>query len=334
VFVATIIQTNVVGQASKTYRIESRGTVKGMSRTIIIEGGRFKTWAKYALWSHNNRQIYFKSGEKFYGPVHANNQLWFSGDPEFFATVTSGASTYGGSTNSCIFHEGFWMNAATNSMAEVDFPDLRSKASLIVTGATTIVFQGTNMVVSNPDRGWVNQVMSVPADAVIYTSTEGAQTGTMDVQGTLDGRITIVADQDIEITDNLTYVDDPATNSASDDALGLISGRDIIVKTSFPDNGKIYAHMMATGNATPGVDTDGSFGVENAYTRSPSGFLNVWGGIVQHYRGVVGTFSWSSLTSGFEKNYTYDTRFATDPPPEYPPLDDEFLWDKWRDEAS
>ena len=71
--------------------------------------------------------------------------------------------------------------------------------------------------------------------------------------------------------------------------------------------------------------------MENYSTRSPSGYLNVYGGIVQNYRGAVGTFSGTTLASGFMKNYTYDGRFADDPPPQYPPLSDEFTWDAWRE---
>ena len=37
------------------------------------------------------------------------------------------------------------------------------------------------------------------------------------------------------------------------------------------------------------------------------------------------------LRSGFEKNYTYDTRFALDPPPEYPPLSHELVFGAWKD---
>ncbi len=329
-FVARVVLTNVVGSAARAYVIRSVGTVQGKSRTITVEGARNKTWAKYALWSDNNRSIYFKSGERFDGPVHSNTKLWFSGNPEFLAEVTSAVSDYGGSTNQCIFRRGFIRPVPTDTMASVDFAALKAKSALTVTGTTTIVFQGTNALVSNAGRGWTARPVGVSTTPVIYVATAGAQYGRVSVRGALDGRVTVAADQDIEIVNNLTYTSDPLTNAASDDALGLISGRDIVVKTSFPDNGSIYAHMIATGLATGG-STDGSFGVESYSTRHPSGFLKVCGGIVQSYRGAVGTFSGSTLTSGFDKRYTYDSRFAIDPPPEYPMLSDELTWTTWRE---
>lgn len=330
-YTVSVSLTNILGQADASYVIRSEGQVGRISRLVILEGARHKTWAKYALWSRDNRQIYFKSGEVFDGPVHANNELWFSGNPEFLAAVTSSASTYGGRTNDCIFHQGFRLGVPTDSMADVDFASLKSAAALVLSGTTSLRFEGTNMVVSNDDNGWTNRRLPVPQSGAVYVQTSGRHAGTVEVQGVLDGRLTVVADHDIRITDNLTYATDPAGGRSSDDALGLIAGRNIAVERSFPNNGKIYAHMMATGKETPRNLTDGSFGVVDYDERRASGNLTVYGGIVQDYRGAVGTFSGSRLVSGFDKHYTYDPRFASYPPPCYPPLSDEFTWDRWRE---
>jgi hypothetical protein len=91
--------------------------------------------------------------------------------------------------------------------------------------------------------------------------------------------------------------------------------------------------VLATGVLTPSIDTDGSFYVENYDTRSPSGNLTMHGGIGQHNRGAVGTFNTGTgtLVSGFNKNYTYDSRFMLAPPPFYPPLADAYVWDRWKE---
>ena len=330
-YIANIWLTNVIGSASRSYMIAATGTVKGVTRGIVIEGARQKSWARYAFWANDNRSIYFKSGEEFHGPVHVNSSPWFSGDPEFFDDMTSSATTFNGSTNACVFHRGLRLGTRSETMANVDFNAMKSVAGLVTTGATTIVFQGTNMVISNTGRGWTNRLMVLPTNSVIYVDTAGTSNGDIIVSGQLNGRVTVVAARDIQVVSNVTYVSDPATNSASDDALGLISGRDVVVTTAFPDNGKIYAHIMATGAMTAGT-TDGSFGVQNYDSRHASGLLTVYGGIAQTYRGAVGTFNSSSgtLSTGFDKNYTYDERFTLDPPPQYPPISDQFAWSKWR----
>lgn len=323
------------GGQQRRYSLVSVGMVRGQGRVVTVSGMRQKSWAQFALWSDDNRQIYFKSGEVFNGLVHSNSELWFDGNPQFYAKVTSAQSTYGGSTNSCLFQAGFQLDAPVSTMATVTFSNMLTKSHLVVTGLTQIAFATTNMLISNAARGWTNYPYLLSSDTVLSVATDsGSSTsryGDVYIAGQLDGRVTVVAERDINVTNNLTYVDDPKTNASSNDALGLIANRDIVVKPSFPNNGKIYAHMMATGNLTTPT-TDGSFGVENYDTRAPSGSLNMHGGIVQSYRGAVGTFSGTSQVSGFDKSYTYDTRFASDPPPEYPPLLDSLVFDKWKDQ--
>jgi len=317
----------------KQYSIIAVGTVRGVTKVITLEGIARKTWAQFAMWMNDNKQIYFKSGEKFYGHVHSNNKMWFSGDPEFFADCTSAALDYGGSTNQCIFHKGFKMGEPTDSMADINFTRLRTKSSMVVTGITQVALSGTNLLITNPRNSWVNQPVPLTNEFVLYvvTASSGSDRyGDVFVGGTLDGRVTIVTDRDINITNHTVYTDDPKTNSHSDDALGLIAKGDIIVKPSCPNNLKIYAHMIASG-----IDStrSGSFGVENYNSGSPRGTLYVHGGIVQDTRGAVGTFNPSTgqTVTGYDKNYTFDTRFITNPPPQYPPLSDRLLFQNWKD---
>jgi len=65
---------------------------------------------------------------------------------------------------------------------------------------------------------------------------------------------------------------------------------------------------------------DKSFYVENWRYRRPSGKLTVWGGIIQAYRGPVGTFypSTGKIASGYYKDYHYDKRVIDNPPPYFP----------------
>ena len=51
-----------------------------------------------------------------------------------------------------------------------------------------------------------------------------------------------------------------------------------------------------------------------------AGTLKVLGGIIQNARGPVGTFNSSTgeMITGYSKNYTYDPRLASNPPPYYP----------------
>jgi len=318
------------------HTITSVGTVAGSSRTVNLDSARRLSWAQYALWSNNNRDIYFKDNEEFDGAVHANTALYFSGDPEFNGLVTSASSWYGGSIKDVVFNKGFNLGVPAESLASVDFTDLESKADLVLHGTTTIMLNGTNMVASNARKGWNNTIVPIPVSGLVYIKSvsdhSASRYGDLSINGELKGRVTFVTERDIKITDNLTYNSDPKVNSKSKDALGLISNRDVVVTTGAPDDLEIYAHILATGNLTS-YSSDGSFGVAKYNYGSPRGTLTVHGGIAQDYRGPVGTFNIKTgkTSTGFEKNYTYDTRFAKNPPPHYPPLDNRLHPGVWRD---
>ncbi|MDZ8120307.1 pilus assembly PilX N-terminal domain-containing protein [Pontiella agarivorans] len=170
--------------------------------------------------------------------------------------------------------------------------------------------------------------------------------------GDLDGRLTIVTEDDIYINDHTEYALDPLDNDAVNDAiayakdnnlpseytdvvndaLGLISGDDVIITGYAPDNIHIDATIMATGSKSPSNDP-GSFYVENYTSYDPRGFINLLGGIVQEERGPVGSFStYTGKTShSFDKNYVFDWRFAYMPPPFYPPLYSKLTFDSWQE---
>lgn len=335
---------------AKSFNIVSVGTAGTTARRVTLSGLRNMSWAQFALWSHNNRDIYFKSGEKFFGPVHANSTLWFSGDPHFYDALTSSADHYGGNINDCTFDQGLELEVPVDTMADIDFDKLRDEAAssdkgTIINGDVWVVLDGKDLKIGTEqdvEETYIDShghektrtVTQVVYDTIPDASEELIYVqGDMHIKGQLDGRRTFVTEGDTYIDDNLTYAADPK-NVESDDGLGLLSKRDIVVTEVCPDNLQIYAHMMATGVAT-GSSSDGSFRVENYANGSPRGQLIIHGGIVQDYRGAVGTFNTGTGQSvtGFEKNYTFDSRFADNPPPYYPTLADRYTWDNWTEGA-
>lgn len=324
-------------QAVDYYTIYSVGTVGASRRLVILEGVHQMSWAKYAMWYHNSSgSIWIRSGERFDGPVHANNYIYLQGDPVFNALISSTRSTWGpgSDTNAVQFNDGYTLSAPTQTMASINFANLQAQASTVITGMTSVTMSGSNLLVTSWTRGWTNRSMAVPSNGLIYVrnATSGGSSatraGTVNVGGVLDGRLTIVAETDIQITNHITYAAHP-TNS-SDDALGLIARRDVIVMDEAPNNLNVFAHIIADGIATSASD-DGSFYVEHYDSRADSGSLNVYGGIVQYYRGAVGTFGGWGGDTGFTKNYMFDSRFSVNPPPHYPAVTNEYQWEDWRD---
>jgi hypothetical protein len=327
--------------AIQNYTFSSTGTVRGVRRVVTMDYVHSRSWAEYAMWYSESGVIYFQSGDRFRGKVHCNVPVYItSGDsPVFEQLLTSSSSTWGQGPENAVFSNGFQLGVPEESISSINFTNrastqdcLRVLASLVLTGATTVGMSGTNFYITNSKRSWNKynygaSSPSVMSNGVVYVATQGSSVGDLTIAGTLDGRLTIVAEGQVNITNHIRYAVNP-TNAPSNDALGLISRKDIIVKANCPKNLDIYAHLIAEGGMTTS-ESDGMFTVENYNTRltSACGYLNVFGGIVQNYRGPVGTTG----GRGYMKNYMFDTRFATNPPPRYPVVGDKYYCGGWRD---
>ena len=177
--------------------------------------------------------------------------------------------------------------------------------------------------------------------------------GNLNLSGTLNGQLTIAAEGNIHIVDDILYntnpvdydedgllndgngngINDPACGNApaddtDDDNDGVPDGED----DPLPESSDILG-LIALGNVI--VDDDGtyehvdrticatimalgtSFTVED-YSGHLEGELRIIGGLIQKQRGAVGTFSGDTQTSGFAKNYIYDHRFMHSAPPWFP----------------
>lgn len=329
--------------AVQNFTLCSTGIVRGVRRVVTMDYVHSRSWAEYAMWYDNSAVIYFQTGDRFRGKMHCNCPIYIADGqaPIFEDLLTCSSTNWGDGPADAVFLKGYQLGVPDESMSSINFTNttstqdcLRTQASLVLTGATTVVMAGTNFFITNSRRGWSKYNYgafnpSVMTDGVVYVATSGSSVGDLSLAGTLDGRLTIVTDGNINITNHIRYAANP-TNVPSNDALGLISRKDIIVKATCPRNLDIFAHLIAEGGLTTATD-DGMFTVENytSRTRSSCQNLNVYGGIVQRFRGAVGT-SGSSGT-GYLKNYMFDTRFATNPPPHYPVVGDRYYCGGWRD---
>jgi Tfp pilus assembly protein PilX len=152
--------------------------------------------------------------------------------------------------------------------------------------------------------------------------------GNLYVEGTLKGRLTMAADNNIIITGNLTY----SGGRTGTDVLGLIAGNSVKIyhpatctsystTTSICSGGTNIDRPLGAGKFNnPTVNAailtlQHSFGVQQYNLGAPLGDLNLFGTIAQRFRGAVGTSSGGSVATGYVKKYVYDTRLRYSPPP-------------------
>lgn len=166
-----------------------------------------------------------------------------------------------------------------------------------------------------------------------YSNNEPAVYG----QG-FEGVLTIGASGDIIITQDILYRSANPNGSvpeSSEDVLGLISEKHVLVWRNCPSTIKIDAGIGAIGDqpspdhiAAAACDNgswpvDGMFGTIsvdgiNCYGENKEkSQLTIYGCLIMKERGLIHT-SYNGGARGFvSKNYHYDRRFITDPPPHF-----------------
>ncbi len=294
-------------------RLRSLSAYKGFADTVEVYFSTQKnnSFSLFSWLTNFENGVYWITGDTVWGRVHSNGTLNVNGRPVFMEKVTTSKAFNpkpGSLTNKAIFKKGY-----ETGIANIPFP---TDVSALVTAATTggrsyagnifLTLSGGSsangdgkVYVRSSSGGPIIDSISL-ADAffngVVYS------TGQVSVQGTLDGRLTIATATNVVVTDNILYEQNPLIGS-SDDLLGIVANNNVIVADNLANrtNCEIDAAIFCRS---------GSFTAENYASRPVSGWLKIIGGIVQNTRGPVGTFSGSSIVSGFSKRYYYDDRMA------------------------
>ncbi len=319
-----ITDLGVIDEVGHRYKIVSTGSFKNTSRTLTnyVQADNF---ARY-LWftdkeTHGANTVWFFSLDRLRGPTHTNQHFNIMGNPVFEGKVRSVDDYirfYNNGHNINLsqltnppydipdFQQGFDFGVERGTMPThaSDIENVASSGGLLLGGDTIIVLNADGtMNVTNPENSWDNHNMSLPANGVLFIDA-----GTLTISGTLNGRLTVAASGDIIIPDNLIYASDPRINPGSTDTLSVISENDVVISAAAPSDLEINGCIMGLND---------SFLMENYWIGPPKGTLTVYGGIVQNKRGPVGTFNGSTgvKVSGYSKNYFYDTRLLSNPPP-------------------
>jgi hypothetical protein len=180
----------------------------------------------------------------------------------------------------------------------------------------------TGLGVSLPGNGVV-YVQNVPAgsDPNHSTCSGTGCNGDVNVSGTLKGQLTIASEDDIDITGNIVYSSYPSGT----DVLGLVADNDVAVVHSatadVTSNLTIDAAIMSLKHSfyvqSWGSGSHSPCTVASPCSTAGSNNLTINGVITQEFRGPVGTFDAGTGTvlSGYNKNYSYDTRLKYMSPP-------------------
>lgn len=314
----------------KTYKIVSTGNVDGVQRQIEVEV-MATTFNYYAyLTGSEGGTIWFNSGDVIEGPSHSNDQISITQDPVFMGKVTSSASSFNqGSPYYPDFQEGYQLGVPPVIFPEEQdvinnyYASNENAPALEIDASGSkharIVFNSNGTLTYDVWHygGWGTIIYDIEDASANVSQLNGLiwVNGDVQVEGTLNGEVTVVSTDDMYINDDIRYNcsdSDGRPSDDCDDLLGLISFEDVVVKynSANSDDVVINASILTLGD---------SFTVENYNYGSERGDLTIWGSLSQKVRGPVGTFSWwSGYRTGYEKDYHYDDRLAEVPPPYFP----------------
>jgi hypothetical protein len=289
---------------------------------VYFDRNRKNSFTMYAWMTDFEGNVFWVTGDTVWGRVHSNGRIHVNGTPVFVEKVTTAKGfdpNPGTGTNHAVYRNGY-----ETGVAEIIFPNDLSE---IITASTLPAGRNYPMdiwVTLSPGTGATNDGW-----AFVRTSSGGPiidsvnlhdplfngvilGTGRVNVQGTLDGKLSIASLSDLYIQDDILYEQNPL-NGTSDDLLGLIAENNVVVADNGANNSNCVIHASI-------FTRTGSFLAEHYNTRPVAGELNVLGSIVQAIRGEVVKISAGTIVHGFSKRYRYDDRLA-DPafrPPYYP----------------
>ncbi|MCX5694566.1 MAG: DUF4900 domain-containing protein [Candidatus Omnitrophica bacterium] len=322
--------TDLGSSGKARYKVRCEVKIGGILQTVVTNYLQIDNFARY-IWftdgeNYQGSNVWFWDQDHLNGTTHTNGHFNIKGNPVFGGKVLS-VDDY-----IRYFNNGSNINSSDLSNPPHDLPDFQDTVTLgsksinmptqalklraaslsggvRYSGDTTIRLN-SNGTMNVTNGGHTHNNVALPANGALFVNN-----GNLNISGTLSGRLTAGASGDINITNNIIYANDPRIpGSTSTDTLGLISEGDVMIsKNASSTNLEIDASIMALNT---------SFMLEEWWKNGARGTLSVFGGIIQKQRGPVGSFNGSTKVSGYSKNYNYDERLLSSPPPFVPTTGD------------
>ncbi len=290
-------------------------------------------------------ELNFIAADSIVGPFHTNDSILTCGSPTFGGggsthielnpsspgpPLGSGWRANGGCTGSPTFN-GQLINAynvlampPTNLALQGD-----ALPAYVFTGTKHITLKAGGFDIKDDATGVTTPNVAYPANGLIYVKNGACGVGynadtplaqpngcaNVFVHGTSDTAITIASQKDVIADGDIRY--------SNDALIGLVANEFVRVQHVVTP----ASTSSCTADGTPNLSNitiqaailslAHSFAVDAYTCGSGLGTLHVFGSIAQNYRGAVGTFSGTSLSSGYIKDYQYDPRLAYRSPPHF-----------------
>ena len=341
---------------TQEYLVTSIGSA-GKTTRVLQATEKAGAFSKYVYFTDFEQPpsmgipIWFATSDSISGPLHTNDQIHIMGDPIFTADVTS---AYGGPDDidpahdpAFMYYNGSYSNHIESAEASnppydeptfasgyqlgvgtIDLPDNISDLMVVAQQGGLYINQDCEIKLArsvdvSPLHGYLSYRTRIGGSWSPWTDVDIGSLenpvvyadGWIQISGKLDGQVTVASSGTIKIKDNLIYRGSTAgiPDPGCDDMLGLVAGNDVVILNNDPNRTDCYIHGSI-------LALEGCFYVNDYDSGNARGLLRVIGGIIQKYRGPVGT-GWVDgqgqvhILTGYMKDYRFDDRFREDCPP-------------------
>lgn len=334
-YTTTIVSELTGGDWVRMYEVLSTGWKDGVPRQVRVILQE-ETFAQYQWFINQGGWRWFRTGERFEGPVHTNMKLQIDGDPWFGGKVTASLGLTMMQDSNPTFEAGYELY-----VDQIDLPTFDEVTAVLIpaaqdaglyagplsgkqsyyevvlgrTGAGTLSYRSYEKIPGNYDTSeWIDVDISSLNGAAWFAEP-------ILIEGELDGELTIAVEGDITVTGDILYEDSTpgsGPDPGCDDMLGLIAKNDIFI-ASTPANMndcEIHGAMMALWK---------NFEVEDYMHGAPRGSLILYGGIMVEQSIHIGQYQHDVVVSGYARDYRWDERLNSFWPPFFPKTDNYFV---------
>jgi Tfp pilus assembly protein PilX len=296
-------------------------------------------------------EIQFRNTDVISGPFHTeDSSVLVCGTPQFGDTSADKVEITNATSATTWFKQASGCSGTPTPKGTLlapaktlDLPknnlQLANQATITLKGATCLKFDGASLYAYTNQTTWgqggtINctgtaTLYTLASNTVIWVANNGAcpdsydylqnyanssNCGDVAVWGKYGTNVTIGAQDDVIVKDDLTQANDDAM-------MGLVANQFVRVYHPVSPTNRSSNQSGCSNNGGAQVNditaailaTQGSFITDNWDCGASLGDLNVTGAITQYWRGAVGT----SGNTGYTKNYVYDKRLRYREPPNF-----------------
>ncbi len=305
---------NLPKSITKKYNPRDTSIIRDTCVVILQPSG----YSKYAYYSVLENNINWISKDTIWGPFHTQDDILVpSGNsPVYYGRVTTNKGKTGSGTPKFLGGYESGVNIPLNAKSLLPIKQAAlDNGRYFYHDSLRLIFKDDSVTWhfgKNKDSTML--ISEFTPNGVIVCDSNIIR-----LSGRSHGRVTIASlvisgktnMGEIWLDDDFKYTDDPRTVPGARNISGLVATNEIYITDNTPNRSDIVVQAAC-------FSLNYGFGAYKYDTRPVSGMIYLLGGIVQKNRLAVGTFSGTTIKTGFGKSYRYDTRLYTDAPPFYP----------------